>query len=98
MRQIVLRRLCAALAVALFTLPFAASAGQVIKRSVMPPDGYQRQHWTDAQGCTYSRTGRPDEIIWFMVGPPVPAGCPEFIVQKERPGGSHYPAPRWHTK
>jgi hypothetical protein len=33
-----------------------------------------------------------------MVGPPVPAGCPEFIVQKERSGGSHYPAPRWHTK
>nr|WP_322866400.1 hypothetical protein [Aquicoccus sp. G2-2]MEA1113692.1 hypothetical protein [Aquicoccus sp. G2-2] len=87
-----------AFAAALSALPVSASAGQVKHRIVMPPDGYQGQFWTDNAGCTYSRTGRPDEIIWFMSGPPVAAGCPEFIVQKERPGGRHYRAPRWNTK
>lgn len=48
----------------------------------LPPETYAGQYWTLPSGCTYSRTGRPGEIVWYILQHTRKAGCPTYIVQK----------------
>lgn len=48
----------------------------------MPSDGYSGRHWTHPAGCQYSRTGRPGEVVWYLLVNTIRKGCPTYIVQK----------------
>ncbi|MEM9128398.1 MAG: hypothetical protein AAGA97_01595 [Pseudomonadota bacterium] len=45
-----------------------------------PPKGYKGQWWTNAQGCEYSRAGRPGETVWYIIVNTARSGCPRYIV------------------
>lgn len=32
-----------------------------------PPVGFQGARWTAANGCAYSRAGRPGETVWYLI-------------------------------
>ena len=75
-------------------LPGHVIQAQAIRRAprAIPPEGYMERIWTHPEGCKYSRTGRPGEIVWFLMRIPKGATCPEFIVQKKIDNA--YRAPR----
>lgn len=52
---------------------------KVGKSSVMPPVSHQGQWWTHPSGCEYSRTGRPGEIVWYLIINTARPGCPAYI-------------------
>ena len=69
-------------------LPTAVAAVGAKSPTSMPPANYQGQWWTNATGCTYSRAGRPGEIVWFLTSkPPRGSACMEFMHQKKIDGG-----------
>lgn len=91
-----MQKYLAAAALSALLVPQAALAGKSEPRHIMPPEGYKGQWWTDPTGCRYSRAGAPGELVWFLAGPPSPAGCWEYIVQKRGPN-TNYRAPYWQT-
>lgn len=32
-----------------------------------PPVGFQGARWTAANGCAYTRAGRPGETVWYLI-------------------------------
>ena len=69
-------------------LPSQIAAAGPKAPNAMPPANYQGQWWTNTSGCTYSRAGRPGEIVWFLTNkPPRGSSCLEFIHQKTIDGG-----------
>ncbi|MDU8926064.1 hypothetical protein RXV86_01565 [Alisedimentitalea sp. MJ-SS2] len=74
--------------VAATILPTQGSTAGLKSPTVMPPANFQGQWWTNPVGCSYSRAGRPGEIVWFLSGkPPRGASCLEFFHQKKIDGG-----------
>ena len=74
--------------VAATLLPSQISAAGLKSPSTMPPANYAGQWWTNPVGCSYSRAGRPGEVVWFLTGkPPRGASCLEFMHQKKIDGG-----------
>lgn len=61
---------------------FQSSPTGPVVFSEMPPSGYEAQWWTNAKGCTYSRTGRPGEISWTVHRHTLKRGCALYFVQQ----------------
>lgn len=49
--------------------------------AAMPGEGYSSQWWTHPIGCEYSRAGRPDKTVWYLIINTARPGCPTYIVQ-----------------
>ncbi|MEQ8901456.1 MAG: hypothetical protein RID11_03105 [Roseovarius sp.] len=50
--------------------------------TVMPPASHAGQWWTHPSGCEYSRTGRPGEVVWFLIINTSRPECPTYIATK----------------
>jgi len=81
----------AAAALSMSTLPAAADLSErfgrtskikASKPAYMPPNGYQGQWWTSPDNCEYSRSGRPGEIVWYLIINTSHAKCQPYIVQR----------------
>ncbi|MBE0454655.1 MAG: hypothetical protein IBX58_13355 [Roseovarius sp.] len=46
---------------------------------VMPPADHAGQWWTHPSGCEYSRTGRPGEVVWYLIINTARPECPTYI-------------------
>lgn len=46
---------------------------------VMPPATHAGQWWTHPSGCEYSRTGRPGEVVWYLIINTARPECPTYI-------------------
>lgn len=81
----------AAMALSMATLPASADISErfgratkikVGKPTAMPPEGFQGQWWTSPDNCEYSRSGRPGEIVWFLIINRAHSKCEPMIVQR----------------
>jgi len=51
---------------------------------IMPPDGHPGRWWTHPAGCEYSRTGRPGEVVWYLIINTARPECPTYIATRGR--------------
>ncbi|MFK7752052.1 MAG: hypothetical protein AB8B51_05840 [Sedimentitalea sp.] len=84
----------AAVALAALTLSVAPAAADLSERfgkaskmrasapTAMPPSGYQGQWWTSPNNCEYSRSGRPGEVVWYLIINKAHRNCQPYIVQR----------------
>lgn len=49
---------------------------------IMPPAGHAGQWWTHPSGCEYSRTGRPGEVVWYLIINTARPECPTYIATR----------------
>ena len=49
---------------------------------IMPPQGHAGQWWTHPSGCQYSRTGRPGEVVWYLIINTARPECPTYIATR----------------
>ena len=49
---------------------------------IMPPRGHSGQWWTHPSGCEYSRTGRPGEVVWYLIINTARPECPTYIATR----------------
>jgi len=48
----------------------------------MPPETHVGQWWTHPAGCQYSRTGRPSEVVWYLIINTARPECPTYIATR----------------
>lgn len=48
----------------------------------MPPADHAGQWWTNPLGCEYSRTGRPGEVVWYLIINTARPECPTYIATR----------------
>ncbi len=49
---------------------------------IMPPATHPGQWWTHPSGCEYSRTGRPGEVVWYLIINTARPECPTYIATR----------------
>lgn len=49
---------------------------------MLPPPGYQGQWWVAPNNCEYSRSGRPGEVVWFLIINTAHRNCASHLVQR----------------
>ena len=49
---------------------------------IMPPKDHPGQWWTHPSGCEYSRTGRPGEVVWYLIINTARPECPTYIATR----------------
>ncbi|MEM8776048.1 MAG: hypothetical protein AAGF53_13500 [Pseudomonadota bacterium] len=57
-----------------------AGSTDLAQNGAEPPKNYKGQWWTNAQGCEYSRAGRPGETVWYIIVNTAKSSCPRYIV------------------
>ena len=49
---------------------------------LLPPSGYKSQWWVAPNNCEYSRSGRPGEVVWFLIINNAHSKCDRYLVQR----------------
>lgn len=49
---------------------------------LLPPKGYTSQWWVAPNNCEYSRSGRPGEVVWFLIINNAHSKCDRYLVQR----------------